>query len=119
MQKVVRATERHVRDYTKRLRRQLKERGVALHHLDIRPPATQPAGQPRVELNRHNSPGNARELARQASRARTEVDHQVARTDTGITDDVRRQPARGKEVLTTRRRRPRATCAPTCHGTAP
>jgi hypothetical protein len=119
MQKIVRAAERHIRDDAKWLSRQRKPRCVALDHVDIRPPAAQPTSQSRIELNCHNSPRNARELARQASRPRTEVDHKVALGDAGVADNVRGQPARGKEVLTTCRGRPRATCAPTCHGTAP
>jgi hypothetical protein len=119
MQEIVRATKRQIRDDTKRLGRQLPFRGVAFDHLDVRPTAAQPSRQTRIEFHRDDAASNPGKLGGQPARARPQIDHQIARANTGITNQLRRQTAPGKEMLTTRRRQPRATSAPTCHGTAP
>jgi hypothetical protein len=101
MQKIVRAAERQVRDDAERLSRQPRLNGVSLDYLDVRPAATQTRRQTGIKLDRNHPAGDPGELRRQRPGARPKIDHQIARPNAGVTNQLCRQATRAKEVLAT------------------
>jgi len=115
VQQFARVRERDVRDDTERFIGKRDVERVACDDVDVGPTTAQARGEPRVELDRDDAPGDARQLGRQPAGARTDVDDEVAGRDVRAGDDRRGERTAAKEVTATRKGRPR-WCATTCHG---
>ena len=93
MQKVVRTTKRQVRDDTEWTGRQFQRYRVCLDHLDVLPTAPESMGVARVDLDGQDQSGHARQFSRDSAGARTDVNDDVVRSDTGLPDKLRREGA--------------------------
>jgi hypothetical protein len=77
-------------------------------------------GPVRVELDREHSPSAARQLGGQPTATRTEIEDELVRADSGVTNEIRSERPRPEGVLTTRAaRRTRTACASLGHEPSP
>jgi hypothetical protein len=91
MKHVRRTVERKIRDDPERLRRELHVYSVCLDDIDVRPPSAKPRGPCRIKLNRNNATNGPRQLGSQPAAPGTEIEHKIIRTNTRVSDELRRE----------------------------
>ena len=116
LHEIARPVERRVRNYPERLGRQRYLGGVSRNDVDVVPPFSQGVRERRVELDRDDPAGYARELLGEPSTSGSDVENEVASSDPGIAHELGSESVASKEVLTTRRRPSRPLRASGGHG---
>jgi hypothetical protein len=115
-----RAVERDIRHHTERLARKRNAGRIAVNDLHPAPAATESRNQLRIELDRDNTRAQPHQLRGQPPAARPEIEDEIAPTDAGVADELRRERLRPQEMLTTCAARPaRSSCARLGHGPSP